>query len=234
MDRVKTTGNKSVLCRCLILCDLQLRWVLAAGLLLGGFPAPLWSAEPPAIRVEDSPEAHAGSVARQAVADALGIESDGVRVVSTVFREFPDGSLGCPQPGMAYGQVISPGYQVLVEAGGRRFDVRVAGTGGRICYRRKTNNPPDKAGAGGTTPPSAEIARQDLALRLRLPATEIRITGQRVLRPGEALDGCGIVCAADAPPGTCGTNVRLHAGDRDYDYLLQAGTVRPCPDIAAR
>lgn len=47
--------------------------------------------------------------------------------------EFRDASLGCPQPGMAYAQVITPGYRVWLDANGRRFDVRVAGDGGRIC-----------------------------------------------------------------------------------------------------
>ncbi len=92
-----------------------------------------------------------GAIALQAVADALGIAPAEARVVSTEARDFPDGSLGCPQPGMAYAQVITPGYRVLVEADGRRFDVRVAGNHGRICSLRKPA--PEREPAGQTPPP---------------------------------------------------------------------------------
>lgn len=77
------------------------------------------------------------AIARAEVASLLGLAPGDVRVISSEARDFPDGSLGCPQPGMAYAQVITPGHRVLVEAAGRRFDVRVAGTRGRICQLRK-------------------------------------------------------------------------------------------------
>ena len=87
-----------------------------------------------------------------------------------------------------------PGFRVLVEADGRRFDVRVAGTAGRICYRRKprTDTPADD----GTRPRElGEAARQDLALRLGVPLETVTVTGLRRLKPGDTLPGCGEVCA---------------------------------------
>ena len=107
---------------------------LAVLLALAVLSSPACAADPgPARSGAAAPEA----IALQSVADALGIAPTGARVISSEFRDFPDASLGCPQPGMAYAQVITPGYRVLVEADGRRFDVRVAGTQGRICYLRK-------------------------------------------------------------------------------------------------
>jgi hypothetical protein len=104
----------------------------------------------PACAAEPAP-ASPEAIARRAVSDALGIAPSGTRVVSTEARDFPDGSLGCPQPGMAYAQVITPGYRVLVEADGRRFDVRVTGNHGRLCYLRKPA--PERQPAGPTAPP---------------------------------------------------------------------------------
>lgn len=172
------------------------------------------------------------AIALQAVADALGIPPTGARVITSEFRDFPDASLGCPQPGMAYAQVITPGHRVLVEADGRRFDVRVAGNRGRICYLRKTAD----RGPAGEAPPreSGEAARQDLALRLGVPPDAVTVTGLRRLRPGEALPGCGEVCASDAAAGTCGVGIRLRSGARDFDYIALPAGVRPCPDIAPR
>jgi hypothetical protein len=45
-----------------------------------------------------------------------------------------DGSLGCPEPGMAYTQALVKGYWVVVEAAGKKYDFRV-GSGGsfRLC-----------------------------------------------------------------------------------------------------
>ncbi|MCS6909965.1 MAG: hypothetical protein NZM11_05275 [Anaerolineales bacterium] len=40
-----------------------------------------------------------------------------------------DGSLGCPQPGMAYTQALVPGYWVVIRVGDAEFDYRVAESG---------------------------------------------------------------------------------------------------------
>lgn len=51
---------------------------------------------------------------------ALGIEEDAtVRTVEAI--DWPDSSLGCPQPGMMYAQVITPGYRMVLEAGGEEY-----------------------------------------------------------------------------------------------------------------
>jgi hypothetical protein len=41
-----------------------------------------------------------------------------VTVLSGQAVDWADGSLGCPEPGMSYVQVLTPGYLVLVDAGG--------------------------------------------------------------------------------------------------------------------
>jgi hypothetical protein len=125
-----------------MLRDLALRSMAPAILAFAALSSPACAAEP----APAGPEA----IALRAVSDALGIAPAGTRVVSTEARDFPDGSLGCPQPGMAYAQVITPGYRVLVEADGRRFDVRVAGSHGRICYLRKPA--PERQPTGQTAP----------------------------------------------------------------------------------
>lgn len=47
---------------------------------------------------------------------------------------WPDGSLGCPEPGMMYTQALVDGYHVVVRAGGEELDYRVGSGGGfRLC-----------------------------------------------------------------------------------------------------
>lgn len=43
--------------------------------------------------------------------------------------EWNDSSLGCPQPGVAYMQVITPGYHVVLQAGPATYDYRASTRG---------------------------------------------------------------------------------------------------------
>lgn len=47
-----------------------------------------------------------------------------VTVIQAEAVEWPDGSLGCPKPGEAYLQVITPGYKVVLELAGKQHDYR--------------------------------------------------------------------------------------------------------------
>jgi hypothetical protein len=71
-----------------------------------------------------SPQAQpAVDAALQAAAGRLGLPRDQLRVVQVNEREWSDASLGCPQPGAMYAQVITPGFLVTVEGAGRRVEV---------------------------------------------------------------------------------------------------------------
>jgi hypothetical protein len=47
-----------------------------------------------------------------------------IQVVSEERKEWSDASLGCPQPDMMYPQVITDGYQIILEAQGKTYDYR--------------------------------------------------------------------------------------------------------------
>jgi hypothetical protein len=70
------------------------------------------------------------------VADAAnraGVTPDQVVVVSAESVTFPDGGLGCPEPGMAYTQMLVDGYKIVLEANGITYDYRGSGTNFRLC-----------------------------------------------------------------------------------------------------
>lgn len=70
-----------------------------------------------------------GTLAQDIVADAAdrtGVPIEQIEVVSIEERTFNDSSLGCPEPGMFYTQVLTPGLIVLVDASGEELDYRVA------------------------------------------------------------------------------------------------------------
>jgi hypothetical protein len=67
-------------------------------------------------------------------AQKLGVAPDALVVTKAEAVTWPDGSLGCPEPGMFYTQALVDGYWIVVEAPGQSLDYRVSGGGNfRIC-----------------------------------------------------------------------------------------------------
>jgi hypothetical protein len=69
--------------------------------------------------------AEAEAAVRAAVNDLaakLKIPSDAVQVASVSAVDWSDTSLGCPQPGMFYAQVIVQGYKITLSAGGQQVE----------------------------------------------------------------------------------------------------------------
>ena len=50
------------------------------------------------------------------------VKPDAIKVVSSTEQQWSDGSLGCPQPGQMYMQVIVAGYRVVLQAGSESYD----------------------------------------------------------------------------------------------------------------
>ena len=50
------------------------------------------------------------------------IASEAVQVVSVSDVDWSDTSLGCPQPGMFYAQIIVEGYKIVLSAGGQQIE----------------------------------------------------------------------------------------------------------------
>lgn len=55
------------------------------------------------------------------LANDLKIAPERITVVSVEPREWSDSSLGCREPGKAYLQVITPGYQAILAANGQQY-----------------------------------------------------------------------------------------------------------------
>lgn len=88
----------------------------------GGTPTAPPAAEP------DVPEDAAAAVAwaRRDLASRLNASEDAVTLVSIEAVEWRDSSLGCPQPGQMYLQVITPGYRFALGAEGATYEYHSA------------------------------------------------------------------------------------------------------------
>src|SRR5262245_60436081 len=65
------------------------------------------------------------SLAQQVSASA----ADSARIVSAEEVTWPNGAIGCPQPGRMYTQALVPGYRVVFEVGGQTYAYHASRTG---------------------------------------------------------------------------------------------------------
>ncbi len=61
-------------------------------------------------------------LAKKDLAAKLNIPEAGVQVLRVIPTEWPDASLGYPEPEMVYAQVITPGYVILLQADGTIYE----------------------------------------------------------------------------------------------------------------
>jgi hypothetical protein len=88
-----------------------------------------------ASRPTPTPGAYPGAVmaAVRALSEQLDVPPEEITVAAWEPVDWPDTSIGCPQPGMMYAQVIVPGYVVFLEARGETFRVHTDQAGQRVC-----------------------------------------------------------------------------------------------------
>jgi len=68
--------------------------------------------------------------ARASLAQQVGASAaDSARIVSAEEVTWPNGAIGCPQPGRMYTQALVPGYRVVFEAGGQTYAYHASRTG---------------------------------------------------------------------------------------------------------
>ena len=111
-----------------------MRTLLATLALLG---AAVLSASALALAQEQEPPPDSViQAALDAASAQLGVPRDQLIVVMTAQRDWPDASLGCPEPGHAYAQIITPGYVVTLDTDDLLTEVQVntdTGSHAAIC-----------------------------------------------------------------------------------------------------
>jgi hypothetical protein len=138
--------------------------VLALSACTTAWAAPQKPAVDP-VPVEPAPAVlPAASEARKALAEKLGLTPEQIEVIEAEEVEWPDPCLGVPEPDELCAMVITPGYRVVLEAEGQRYELRTDLTGETV--RMDRSNPAESA---------IEAARKALADKLGLDVSEIDV-----------------------------------------------------------
>jgi hypothetical protein len=175
------------------------------------------------------------TVAERAVttlAEELGVPKDQVLVDTVRAVQWRDSSLGCPKPGIAYRDVITPGYKVTLRVDRQVHVVHEAGNRTFVCRQ-------DKA-MGGITPkldlsfgPQMVEARKDLAGRIHVPEREILFQSSEGKTWSDASLGCPEPGVQYAQAEVRGWVLTFRHKQRVFTYHTDLTRTIPCPRISA-
>ena len=97
--------------------------------------------EPPSETPSESGgPAEGPAAAMNDLAKRLGIAAEDVSVVSAEQVTWSDGSLGCPEPGKMYTQMLVEGSVIVLEANGKQYEYHAAN--GRAPFYCEKPQPP--------------------------------------------------------------------------------------------
>lgn len=94
-------------------------------------PKPTIPSPPPLI--EQKTLQNLTAEARADLAERLSISQAEMTTKQTQSVTWNDSSLGCPEPGMMYLQMLTPGYKILLEAQNQEYDYRASLRHVKLC-----------------------------------------------------------------------------------------------------
>ncbi len=162
-------------------------------------------------------------LARKKLAEELSVPEDRLRLEEAEAVEWPNPALGCPEKGMMYAQVVTPGYRVRFRQDERRHEVHVGAGRAVVCGAAG----PVKGAHVLTGLRMYNLARQDLATRLGVEEKQITGTWKAVQWPDASL-GCPEPGQSYEPTSAPGYLIKLARGGRTYVYHADASRVVPC------
>lgn len=72
--------------------------------------------------------------AKKDLAQRLNVGTESIELLGQVEEvTWPDTSLGCPEPGMVYAQVLTPGYRFRLQSSGKIYQYHAAKDVVRLC-----------------------------------------------------------------------------------------------------
>ncbi len=145
------------------------------------------------------------------LAGRLGVNINEVKLISAKPVSWPDGGLGCSQPGAIIVQVLTPGFLIVLEHAGLRYEYHSGGSQVPLYCDSPSVSP---SGLDALI----AMAKQDLSARLSLPMSEIALVSSvEMLWPDSTL-GCPQTEGATTLIQIPGYRIILQAAGAQYEY----------------
>ena len=159
------------------------------------------------------------------LSERLGVAADDVKVVEVEPVIWRDASLGCPQPGMVYIQILSPGYRVELEVKGSVYVYHTDQEGNAIQCTESDSKTPSESAPVIETGLEALImqAAEMLAQRLGIDTTQIELLEARSIVWSDASLGCPGPDESYIQVPKEGALIRLRAQGIEYSYHVGEG-----------
>lgn len=170
-------------------------------------------------------------LAIDALAADLKIATNKILVDTIRAVDWPNSSVGCPKPGVAYLDVITPGHKITLRADGQVYVAHEARGRAFICHQTKAYagiDPKMQLVFGA----QMVVAQKDLAERLRVSAKDVKPVSAEEMTWDDAALGCPDPGATYAPGKITGWVMKLRHKNRDFIYHTDLQRTIPCPAIA--
>jgi hypothetical protein len=191
------------------------------------------------------------NLVEQDLAERANVSRDKITVLSVKAVEWPDASLGCPEPGKMYAQVITPGYEIVLQAGGQEYTYHTGGNNFVLCENGEPAPDRRKSANEALNPQEVSVVQQaetDLNKRFDVALDSIKLQSIEAVEWPDSSLGCPAPGMNYLMVVTPGYFIKLQSGDQIYEYHADQKHVVYCanpkpplggepgnqPDAAAR
>ena len=173
------------------------------------------------------------ALVKEDLAKRLGATVEKITVLGVEAVEWPDTSLGCPQPGKTYAQVITAGYRIILKAGGEQYEYHSDNEGRQLVLCQDDGERIEVIRRMVGPEKAITSAQEDLAKRLGIPAGEVTV----VSVVGDEFPASNLGCPCPKCPElpipaiVTGQRITLAAQGKNYEYHARRNMVVFCGEL---
>ena len=173
------------------------------------------------------------ALATEDLAERLEVAAEKIAVLEAKPIEWSDTSLGCPQPGKMYDQVITLGYRIIMKVGGEQYEYHSDKEGRKLELCQDDRERIEILRRMVSPEKTVTSAQEDLARRLGIPDGEVTV----VSVVGDEFPASNLGCPCPKcpelpiPAFVTGQRITLTAQGKNYEYHARRNMVVFCGEL---
>ena len=173
-------------------------------------------------------------LAIRTVNERTPVSKDSISHLQIRSMQWPDSSLGCPEPGGEYLQQVIPGYLVNFNVNQQMYSVNV-GNGSAVICDQINDFMAKKRKRGQAIIQLHEAAKVDLADKLMVKTEQIAVTHMQLETWPDSSLGCPVAGQQYQQGPVEGLRIEMTCKDREYEYraAFDGGEFVSCKKIVS-